>query len=47
MNTDSKEVRSAIVLISAVVNMVLEVRTIHPFPSTEAYYANKEERYVM
>ena len=47
MKADSKEVRSTIVLISAAVNMVLEVRTIHPFPSTEAYYANKEGGYVM
>lgn len=43
MKADSKEVRSIIVLISAAVNTVLEVRTIHPFPSTEAYYAVKGE----
>lgn len=43
MNADSKEVRSTIVSISAAVNMVLEARIIHPFPSTEAYYAVKGE----
>lgn len=43
MKADSKEVRSTIVLISAAVDMVLEVRTIHPFPSTEAYCSVKGE----
>lgn len=43
MNAYSKEVRSTIVSISAAVNMVLEARTIHSFPSTEAYYAVKGE----
>lgn len=43
MNADSKEVRSTIVSISAAVNMVLEVRIVHLFPSTEAYYAVEGE----
>lgn len=43
MKADSKEVRSTIVLISTAINMVLVVRTIHPFPSTETYYAVKGE----
>lgn len=43
MKADSKEVRSTIVLISAAVDMVLEVRTIHPFPSTEAYCSVKKK----
>lgn len=43
MKADSKEVCSTIVSISTAINMVLEVRMIHPFPSTEAYYAVKGE----